>query len=678
MSIKTKLYLIVLFLVSVTLGISFVAFRTITGQYALMIAGHESSLHVIDLMSINAGIEEEAISIRDVILVDDPTAKQKARDRMTATTKDIIAPLIASLKVEGAEIPLWNELTQSWEKHSALMEEVYNDSLANSANIARQMSVRYSLEYWLSYEPSLRTLFEASSKYHTAVGDSLSITALDTIQFIRGLQLWEKMALLAQTIADRDLYIQKARDDMAQVTRNLNAMERTLTNPVVSDEQLASFNEDFRQAGVGKIKFADDGTLSYGPTKFTLPPNYLNPFMPEAARVYWETIKPMRGGGTEILNRIMELATQDTNLQAYTKLMDQGQAMRNLERRSINDLISLSQEYMATVVADSIKTHDNNMLFLTVFIIAGLLLGATLSIVFIQALVKSLKKLDADLMARSDEVQRLADQLASNAKALSDGAYESSTSLEQTSSALEELASMTKRNAGNSAEADKLMQLASESVVRAQSSMDNVIEAMAEISTSGNEIGKIIKSIDDIAFQTNLLALNAAVEAARAGEAGAGFAVVAEEVRNLASRSADAAKNTASLIENTTRNINSGSQMVNFTAENFKVVTDHSNKVAQLIGEVAEASKEQSQGIGQISKAVNDLDRITQANAASAKESSGIAETLEGEESKLLDTVNEIDVLVKGEKAAGEEALERRGGAESADSRRPQYQALPE
>jgi methyl-accepting chemotaxis protein len=181
--------------------------------------------------------------------------------------------------------------------------------------------------------------------------------------------------------------------------------------------------------------------------------------------------------------------------------------------------------------------------------------------------------------------------------------------------------------------------------------MDNVIEAMTEISSSGNEISKIIKSIDDIAFQTNLLALNAAVEAARAGEAGAGFAVVAEEVRNLASRSADAARNTASLIENTTRNIHSGSQMVNFTAENFKVVSDHSTKVAQLIGEVAEASKEQSQGISQISQAVHELDQVTQSNAASAHESSVIATTLGTQEDKLVDTISEINVLISGRSA---------------------------
>jgi methyl-accepting chemotaxis protein len=275
-------------------------------------------------------------------------------------------------------------------------------------------------------------------------------------------------------------------------------------------------------------------------------------------------------------------------------------------------------------------------------------------------------------------VQRLADQLAANSEALADGAYHSSASLEETSAALEQLSSMTSRNAGNSVEADKLMQLASDSVIRAQTSMDNVIEAMAEISSSGNAIGKIIKSIDDIAFQTNLLALNAAVEAARAGEAGAGFAVVAEEVRNLASRSADAAKNTANLIENTTRNITSGSQMVNFTAENFKTVTDHSNKVAQLIGEVAEASKEQSQGIEQISKAVNNLDRVTQANAASARESSSIAGTLGDEEAKLNDTINEINSLVSGHRAAPPVPETENGQNGHGARRRGAFEALPE
>jgi methyl-accepting chemotaxis protein len=192
------------------------------------------------------------------------------------------------------------------------------------------------------------------------------------------------------------------------------------------------------------------------------------------------------------------------------------------------------------------------------------------------------------------------------------------------------------------------MSQANAAVDKAEDSMAKVIEAMGEISVSGNEIGKIIKTIDEIAFQTNLLALNAAVEAARAGEAGAGFAVVADEVRNLAIRSADAAKNTADLIAATITNINSGSEMVNDTAENFKVVGTQVSKVSELVSEVADASKEQSQGIGQITIAMNEMDKVTQSNAASAEESASAAGQLSLQAGNLLGVVNEMDILTHG------------------------------
>jgi methyl-accepting chemotaxis protein len=178
--------------------------------------------------------------------------------------------------------------------------------------------------------------------------------------------------------------------------------------------------------------------------------------------------------------------------------------------------------------------------------------------------------------------------------------------------------------------------------------MAKVITAMDEISRSGGEINKIIKSIDEIAFQTNLLALNAAVEAARAGEAGAGFAVVADEVRNLAIRSADAAKNTADLIETTIGNINSGSVMVHEASEAFKVVETNAAKVGSLVSEVASASKEQSQGIHQITTAMAEMDKVTQANAATSEESASAAAQLSTQASSLLGVVSDMNTRAPG------------------------------
>ena len=270
----------------------------------------------------------------------------------------------------------------------------------------------------------------------------------------------------------------------------------------------------------------------------------------------------------------------------------------------------------------------------------------------------------------ANEVDNASGQLTQASNTLAEGATENAASLEETSAALEELSSMTRRNADNAMEANALMHQATDAVGKAQHSMSGVIRAMEEISASGNEIGKIIKTIDEIAFQTNLLALNAAVEAARAGEAGAGFAVVADEVRNLAIRSADAAKNTADLIASTISNINSGSEMVNSTADNFQTVETHSSKVAELLAEVAEASKEQSQGIGQITTAMTQMDKVTQSNAASAEESASAAGQLSLQAHNLLDAVDEMTALVHGAKNAS-------SGSAGSSSSRPVRQISP-
>jgi methyl-accepting chemotaxis protein len=158
---------------------------------------------------------------------------------------------------------------------------------------------------------------------------------------------------------------------------------------------------------------------------------------------------------------------------------------------------------------------------------------------------------------------------------------------------------------------------------------------MKEITAASEETSKIIKTIDEIAFQTNLLALNAAVEAARAGEAGAGFAVVAEEVRNLAMRAADAAKNTSGLIEGTVKKIKDGSDLVLKANEAFAEVAVNSSKVGELVGEIAAASQEQAQGIDQINKAVTEMDKVTQQTAANAEESASASEEMNAQAEQM-------------------------------------------
>ncbi len=209
---------------------------------------------------------------------------------------------------------------------------------------------------------------------------------------------------------------------------------------------------------------------------------------------------------------------------------------------------------------------------------------------------------------------------AATSQTLSESASEQAAALEETSSSLEEMSKRTSQNAKDTLQAKELMTAAKEVTEKANVSMNDLTRSMSEIAQGSEQTQKIIKTIDEIAFQTNLLALNAAVEAARAGESGAGFAVVADEVRNLALRATDAAKNTSDSIGDIGRKIKSGSDLVTISNEAFQQVSASSRKVVELIAHIAESSKEQSQGIDQLNKAVAEMNKVTQQNAASAQE----------------------------------------------------------
>ena len=239
-----------------------------------------------------------------------------------------------------------------------------------------------------------------------------------------------------------------------------------------------------------------------------------------------------------------------------------------------------------------------------------------------------------NLSSGSDQIQAASQQMA-------EGASEQAANIEEISSSLEEMSSMTKQNADNADQADSLMKETNRVVGQANSAMSDLTKSMEEIATASDETSKIVKTIDEIAFQTNLLALNAAVEAARAGEAGAGFAVVADEVRNLAQRAAEAAKNTAGLIEDTVKKVKDGSGIVVRTNEAFGNVSSSAQKIGELVGEISAASTEQAQGIDQINQAVNQMDKVIQMNASGTEE-------LSSQAMELNDMVGVVVDIVEG------------------------------
>ncbi|MCD6158551.1 MAG: chemotaxis protein, partial [Euryarchaeota archaeon] len=266
--------------------------------------------------------------------------------------------------------------------------------------------------------------------------------------------------------------------------------------------------------------------------------------------------------------------------------------------------------------------------------------------------VKSMHEALGQVAIAAEQVGSASEQVASSSQQLAEGASEQASSLEETSSSLEQMASMTKQNADNANQANTLMKDANQVVEKANVSMQDLTTSMEDISKASEETSKIIKTIDEIAFQTNLLALNAAVEAARAGEAGAGFAVVAEEVevRNLAMRSADAAKNTSVMIEGTVKKVGGGAELVAKTNEAFTEVATAVSKVGELVGEIAAASQEQSQGIEQVNKAVAEMDKVTQANAANAEESASASEEMSAQAQELNGMIAEFKLNQSGRK----------------------------
>ena len=212
---------------------------------------------------------------------------------------------------------------------------------------------------------------------------------------------------------------------------------------------------------------------------------------------------------------------------------------------------------------------------------------------------------------------------------------------------------MTRQNADNANQANTLRQQVGRSLQEAELTMADLTQAMVEIAGASAETQKIIRTIDEISFQTNLLALNAAVEAARAGEAGAGFAVVAGEVRNLAIRAAEAAKTTSSLIEGTTAKVQRGSDLAVKTRETFTSASSASRKVGELIAEIASASSEQASGIEQINKAVNEMDIVVQQNASSAEESASASAEMNDQALEVRGFAKELIVVMNGKRANG-------------------------
>lgn len=306
------------------------------------------------------------------------------------------------------------------------------------------------------------------------------------------------------------------------------------------------------------------------------------------------------------------------------------------------DIQNVQDQLGPALVASNASSNKQVLIVAASALILSIVVGFSI----IRFITKKLKEVIHGISIGAQEVSVASQEMTEAGQSLATGSSQQAASIETTSASVEELSAMTKSNANNAREADTIMLETNDIVKAADETMKELMRSMETVTQSSEETSGIIKTIDEIAFQTNLLALNAAVEAARAGEAGQGFAVVAEEVRSLAMRTATAAKDTSQLIEENLKNIQQGSQNLEATNERFVGITKSTQHVGTLVSNISNASIEQANGISEINRAIGEMESVTHAGAATAEQTAASAHALEDQSKRMADNVQRLVKLV--------------------------------
>jgi methyl-accepting chemotaxis protein/methyl-accepting chemotaxis protein-1 (serine sensor receptor) len=357
-------------------------------------------------------------------------------------------------------------------------------------------------------------------------------------------------------------------------------------------------------------------------------------------------------GWTRANEEVARLVSAGKAAEAAQVARNNGDTYKAKSRAATDDLVGREQDALQMDLENA-KARTASV---RAMVFAGVLAALAVALVAVRsvmAAIRALRHQSQELREGTEHVVAAASQVATSAQGLSQQSTHQAASLEETSASMEQMASMTRKNAENAVNAAELATEVAQQVEGSNAALEEMVASMTAIRESSNKVAKIIKAIDEIAFQTNILALNAAVEAARAGEAGMGFAVVAGEVRSLAQRSAQAAKDTAILLEESIARSQEGTGRVEQVAHSITSITDNVKRVKGMVEEVRQASGQQAQGIDQVTQALSQMESVTQTTAATAEESAAASEELNAQAETSMAVVRRLEALVGGVDGAG-------------------------
>ncbi|HTU99783.1 MAG TPA: methyl-accepting chemotaxis protein [Luteitalea sp.] len=383
----------------------------------------------------------------------------------------------------------------------------------------------------------------------------------------------------------------------------------------------------------------------------------------EAARVTWRSAS----------RAVLEARKRGDLAGATAQSLGPSKAAFDAMREHMNQLQEANYALATGEREGAEKTGRASLLAMGGLTLAGIAIGCALAWTIGVGASRRIRTATTSLTDGSDHLVLAADQVAASSQTLAQGASEQAATLEETSAAIQEIESMTRRTSEHAQRASEIMGHTETQVAGANAALGHMVTSMTAIRESSDQVARIIRSIDEIAFQTNILALNAAVEAARAGDAGMGFGVVADEVRALAQRSAQAARDTAALIEASIARSTEGQVRVQQVADAIAKVTESSVTVKSIVDEVTAATGQQTQGIAQLSSAIAQMEGMTQNTAATAEESAAASEELNAQAETSRQVVGSLAELVVGADAA-QRALQQ---AQSARRRHPARAAVP-